>query len=103
MSVNFSSNIHSASVNGQLGLSRASNNISQNALNIAQLSTESQQVQKASQNFLADAMKPSLPTSKGNINSELVDLTINSTHAQASIKVIDKANESVGTILDILA
>ncbi|MDP5029862.1 MAG: hypothetical protein NWQ54_08855 [Paraglaciecola sp.] len=109
MSVNFSSNVNAAIVNGQLGLSRASAGLSQNALNIAQLSTQSQSSQSP-QEFLANAVKTQLGTIKqtlppiaGGISSELVGLSVNSINAQASAKVLDTANDSIGTILDILA
>ncbi|MGO4892174.1 hypothetical protein [Flavobacterium sp. W21_SRS_FM6] len=111
MSVNFSSNVNAAIVNGQLGLSRASAGLSQNALNIAQLSTQSQsQSSQSPQEFLANAVKTQLGTIKqtlppiaGGISSELVGLSVNSINAQASAKVLDTANDSIGTILDILA
>jgi hypothetical protein len=109
MSFNVSNNINSAIVSGQFGLSRASNNITQKAFNIAQLSIESRQSQDP-QEFLANAVKTqlgsikqTLPTPTGGITSELVGLSINSINAQASAKVIGSANDTIGTILDILA
>jgi hypothetical protein len=108
MSYNLSNSVNSAIVSGQFGLSRASNNITQNAFNIAQLSSTSQQSQDP-QTFLVEAVKTQLgvvkqmlPTASGDITSELVSLSVNSLNAQASAKVMGTANDTVGTILDIL-
>lgn len=109
MSLNVSNNINSAIVNGQLGLSRASEGLTKNASNIANLSVSSQSSQSP-QEFLAgavvnqlNAIKQSLPTGATNLTSELVGLSVNSINAQASAKVIGTANDTIGTILDILA
>ena len=110
MSLNVSNNINSAIVSGQLGLSRASNNITQHSANIASLSLPSKQLQDP-QEFLANAVgtqlnaiKQSLPTAaSGSLTNELVGLSVNSINAQASAKVIGSANDTIGTILDILA
>lgn len=109
MSFNLSNNINSAIVSGQFGLARASDNITQNAFNIAQLSVQSQAPQDP-QTFLANAVKTqlsavkqTLPPSSGDINFELLSLSVNSINAQASAKVLGTANDTIGTILDILA
>ncbi|WP_340677207.1 hypothetical protein [Paraglaciecola sp.] len=110
MSLNISNNINSAIVSGQLGLSRASANITQNSANIASLSTTTRPSQDP-QEFLANAVntqlnaiKQSLPTAaNGSITNELVGLSVNSINAQASAKVLGTANDTIGTILDILA
>jgi hypothetical protein len=108
MSFNLSNSINSAIVSGQFGLSRASNNITQNAFNIAQLSSTPQQLQDP-QTFLVEAVKTQLgvvkqmlPTASGDVTSELVSLSVNSVNVQASAKVMGTANDTVGTILDIL-
>ncbi|WP_235594667.1 hypothetical protein [Paraglaciecola hydrolytica] len=110
MSINVNNNLNSAIVSGQLGLSRASDNISQHTNNIASLSVASRSSQSP-QEFLANAVttqlnaiKQTLPqAASGSITTELVGLSVNSINAQASTKVIDTANGTIGTILDILA
>ena len=112
MSLNISNNINSAIVSGQLGLSRASANITQHSANIANLSATSRPSQDP-QEFLANAastqlntIKQSLPTAasgSGSMTSELVGLSVNSINAQASAKVLGTANDTIGTLLDILA
>lgn len=110
MSINVNNNLNSAIVSGQLGLARASDNITQHSANIAALSLNRQQSQDPQQ-FLANAatnqlaaVKQSLPQgATGSITSELVGLSVNSINAQASAKVIGSVNSTIGTILDILA
>lgn len=107
MSLDISNNINSAIVSGHLGLSRASDGITQSASKLASLSLSSAQDPQTSLNNVAttqlSAIKQMLPSGDGSISSELVNLSINSHNALASAKVIDTANETVGTILDILA
>jgi hypothetical protein len=62
------------------------------------------------QGFLANAtlsqlssIKKSLPEATDGITSNLVGLSINLTNAQASTKVVDTANDTIGTILNIFA
>jgi hypothetical protein len=110
MSLNISNNINSAVVSGQLGLSRASANITQHSANIANLSATSKPSHNP-QEFLAnavttqlDTIKQSLPSAaSGSMTTELLGLSVNSINAQASAKVLGTANDTIGTILDILA
>jgi flagellar hook protein FlgE len=110
MSFNVSNNINSAIMSGYSGLSRASDNITQHSANIANLSAAAKPKQDP-QDFLTNAVgtqlnaiKQSLPTAAtGSITTELVGLSVNSINAQASAKVIGTANDTIGTILDILA
>lgn len=102
-------NINSAIISGTLGIQRASDGITQNASNLAGLSAFSVPASDP-QEFLANAtlnqlnaIKQTLPQATGGITSDLVGLSVNLTNAQASTKVVDTANETVGTILDILA
>ena len=106
---NVSNNINSAIVSGSLGLQRASNNITQASFNIAQRSVESASSQDP-QEFLANAalqqlgaIKQALPQSSPSLTADLVSLSVNSTNAQASAKVLGVASGTVGTLLDILA
>jgi hypothetical protein len=106
---NVSNNINSAMVSGSLGLQRASDNITQTSLNIAQRSVEpasSQNIQK----FLADAASQqlgantrSLSQQSQGLTADLISLSVDSTNAQASAKVLGVASGTVGTLLDILA
>ncbi|MFT4806925.1 MAG: hypothetical protein ACI9LX_000241 [Paraglaciecola sp.] len=107
--MDISNNVNSAIVNGIRGFQRASDGITQNASNLASLSAFSVRSSDP-QEFLANAtlkqlnaIKQVLPQASEGITSNLVGLSINLTNAQASTKVVDTANDTVGTILDILA
>ena len=107
--MDISNNMNSAILSGTVGIQRASKEISQNTSNLASLSTITAPVSDP-QEFLANAtlsqlssIKKLLPEAADGITSNLVGLSINLTNAQASTKVIDTANDTVGTILDILA
>jgi hypothetical protein len=107
--MDISNNMNSAILSGTTGIQRASKEITQNTSNLASLSTFTVPVSDP-QEFLANAtlsqlssIKKSLPEAADGITSNLVGLSINLTNAQASRKVIDTANDTVGTILDILA
>ncbi|WP_339720530.1 hypothetical protein [uncultured Paraglaciecola sp.] len=107
--MNISNNVNSAIVSGTIGIQRASDGITQNASNLASLSafvTPSSDPQE----FLANAtlnqlnaIKQTLPQGSEGITSNLVGLSVNLNNAQASAKVVDTANGTIGTILDILA
>lgn len=107
--MNINNNVNSAIVSGMVGIQRASDGITQNASNLASLSTFTTPPSD-SQEFLAnatlkqlDSIKQTLPQTSEGITSNLVGLSVNLTNAQASAKVVDSANGTVGTILDILA
>jgi len=109
MSFAVQNSINSAIVSGQLGLKRASDGISQSAANLASLSSV-QQNSADPQSTLANAtltqlgaIKQTLPPSAGGITSDLVSLTVNSINAQAAAKVVGTANDTIGTLLDVLA
>jgi hypothetical protein len=87
--------LNSAFAAGQFGLQRASDGMTQAASNIAQQISGRQQEQGTSQSALQGA--------SGNITSDLISLNVNSLNAQASAKVIDVANDTLGTIIDTLA
>ncbi|GFD89303.1 hypothetical protein LHL20_00175 [Alteromonas sp. McT4-15] len=90
-------NLNSAFLAGQYGLQNASDGITQAASNIAQRTVESN---ASSTDAQANA---SSSVSNGNLTNDLIALNVNSTNAQASARVLDVANETVGTIIDILA
>ena len=99
-------NINSAIVSGVLGFQRASDGITQSSISLAQ-----QQAQfRDPQSVLTDAATQQigltsqlLPKGGDSITSDLVSLNINLTNAQASTKVLDVANETVGRLIDELA
>jgi hypothetical protein len=107
--MNVSNNINSAIISGTLGIQRASEGITQHSANLASFAA-SKPVSDNPQEFLANAVlsqlgaiKQSLPTPTPGITNDLVGLSINSINAQASAKVAGTANETVGTLLNILA
>jgi len=93
--------LNSAFFAGQTGLQRASDGMTQAASNIAQQISGSQQNQGSASQGAALSV-PSQGAS-GNITSDLISLNVNSLNAQASAKVIDVANDTLGTIIDTLA
>ncbi len=107
--VNVSNNINSAIVSGTFGIQSASDNITENAYNLASLSVQSAPSSDP-QEFLANAtvnqlssVKQLLPESTSGITSDLVGMSISANNAEASAKVLDVANGTVGTLLDIFA
>ncbi len=102
-----SNNINSAILSGQFGLQNASNDITQAASNIAQQTTSAERDPQA---VLANSATQSLqnirnilPTPQDDVTTNLLSLKINSINAQASAKVLDVANDTIGTIIDTLA
>jgi len=91
------SNVGAAFAAGQLGLQSASNGITQAASNIAQRTVES------AQNVPSQTTSTSSAASTGSVTDDLISLNVNSINAQASAKVIDTANDMLGTIIDTLA
>jgi ribosome recycling factor len=102
-----SNNINSAILSGQFGLQNANNGITQAASNIAQQTTNAERDPQA---VLANAATQSLqnvrnilPSPQDDVTTNLLSLKINSIKAQASAKVLDVANDTIGTIIDTLA
>ncbi|MEP0356155.1 MAG: hypothetical protein ABJH06_01160 [Paraglaciecola sp.] len=107
--MNVSNNINSAIVSGTLGIQTASDNITQNAYNLASLSVQTPS-SSTPQEFLANAtitqlssVKQLLPETSSGITSDLVGMSVSASNAQASANVLDVANGTVGTLLDIFA
>jgi hypothetical protein len=107
--VDISNNLNSAIISGTMGLKKASDGINQNAANLASLSVKPQ-TSSDPQEFLANAtltqlgaIKQTLPQASAGITSDILGLSVNLNNAQASAKVVGTANDTVGTILDILA
>ncbi len=106
MSFGVSNNVNSAILSGTIGLRNVSDGITQASLNIAQRNAQA----KDPSELLADAatqqigsIKQILPQPASNLTNDLVSLSINSINAQASAKVLDVANNTVGKIIDELA
>ena len=104
-----SSNVGAAFASGQLGLQNASNGITQAASNIAARTAESTQnvpseataaASSSAQNATSGSTPGAVP---GNITDDLISLNVNSINAQASAKVLDTANDMLGTIIDTIA
>eukprot|EP01026_Neomeris_dumetosa_P079469 TRINITY_DN868_c0_g2_i1.p1 TRINITY_DN868_c0_g2~~TRINITY_DN868_c0_g2_i1.p1 ORF type:complete len:220 (+),score=7.98 TRINITY_DN868_c0_g2_i1:23-682(+) len=106
MSFDVSNNINSAIISGTLGLQNASNGITEASLSIAQRNAQAQ----SPEDLLAGAATQQLgvvgqllPDGGNSLTTDLVGLTISATNAQASAKVLDVANDTVGRIIDELA
>lgn len=105
-----SNNVNSAILSSQFGLQRSFEGMTQASLNIAQRAAQQRGEQDGPQAVLTDAalnnlraVRGTLPVGPSNVTSDLVSLKINSINAQASAKVLDVANDTVGTIIDTLA
>ena len=103
---NVNNGVNSAIASGLLGFQRASDGITQASIGIAQRAAQL----RDPKDVLADAATSQLgltskllPTRGDSITSDIVSLSINLTNAQASTKVLDVANETVGRIIDELA
>ena len=104
---NIGNGVNSAFYAGQYGLQNASNGITQASSSIAQRTVESTQNVPASQvnqpqNAISAAQTSSSP-SDTDLTGDLISLNVNSLNAQASAKVLEVANDTLGTIIDTLA
>ena len=104
MSFEVSNNINSAIVSGLGGLKNASDGITQTSISIAQKAAQL----RDPQDVVTDAAMQQigltsqlLPETSDSPTSDLVSLSVNLTNAQASAKVIDAADETVGRLIDI--
>ena len=102
-------NVSSALVSGQLGLQRASDGISQSSLSIAQRSAQTTLQLQGPAAVLEQAAirglensRQLLPAATDSLTSDLVSLQINGLNAQASAKVLDVADDTIGRIIDTL-
>ena len=105
MSFDVRNSINSAIVSGTFGLQNASNGITEASISIAQRNAQL----KDPSELLADVATQQLglagkllPQGGDSLTNDLVSLSINSTNAQASAKVLDVANDTVGRIIDEL-
>lgn len=93
--------LNSAFFAGQSGLQRASDGMTQAASNIAQQTAGRQQ--ELGGTLQSGSLPNSSQKAPANITSDLISLNVNSLNAQASAKVLDVANDTLGTIIDTLA
>jgi len=108
--INSNFNVNSALISGQLGLQRASDGITQASLSIAQRSAQNTLEQQGPSGVLQQAAirglentSQVLPQRPEGLTNDLVSLQVNSINAQASAKVVEVANDTVGRIIDTLA
>lgn len=99
-------NINSAIISATFGLQNASRGITEASIDIAQRNAQARDPVE----LLADvasqqigSIKQILPNGGDSLTNNLLSLSINATNAQASAKVLDVANETVGRIIDELA
>jgi hypothetical protein len=89
--------VNSAFLAGQYGLQNASDGITQAASSIAQRTAEGS---SSSNNVQENAQ---VEPSNGNLTDDLIALNVNSVNAEASARVLEVANDTLGTIIDTIA
>ena len=106
MAIDVSSNLNSVIVSGVLGVNNASNNITTTSISLAQ----QQASLRSTSDLLSDVglqqignVSSLLPSGGDTFTSDLLSLQNNLNNAQASTKVLDVANETVGRLIDELA
>lgn len=92
--------IFNAFAAGQQGLQSANKGITQAASNIAERTVQNAQNTPVSDQNTSNAAEP---VAQGSVTDDLIALNVNSLNAQASAKVLDVANETLGSIIDTLA
>lgn len=106
MSFDVTSSMNSAILSGVMGVQNASNGITQSSIGLAQQAAKLRDPQE----MLSDAAMQQigltsklLPSGGDSMTSNLVSLSMNLNNAQASSKVMDVANETVGRLIDEIA
>ncbi|RDV24851.1 hypothetical protein DXV75_12310 [Alteromonas aestuariivivens] len=101
--------INSAIISSQFGLNKAYQGVTQASMSIAQRTAQQSVEENGPGQVLAKAslsglqnIRQMLPASESSPMADLVSLKLHSVNAQASAKVMDKAYDTVGTIIDIL-
>ena len=110
MPIETGNNINSAILSGQFGLQRASDGITQASLNIAQRAAQQDVAENGPAGVLVNAdeqqidnARNTLPSGGDSLTNDLLSLQVSSLNAQASAKVVDTADETVGRIIDLFA
>ncbi|MFC6438608.1 hypothetical protein [Bowmanella sp. JS7-9] len=107
MAVNLSNNLNSAFLSGYQGFQTASNNITQAAVSIANSSAQPRDTTQ----LLGDVATQQLGLTgdlirgigSDNLTDNLVSLAVNQRNAEANLKVVGTASETIGRIIDELA
>lgn len=106
MAFDVTNNVNSAIISGTLGLNRAQQGITEASFNIAQRNAQPQ----STNDLLANAavqqigqVNQLLPKGGDSLTDNLLSLQINGRNAQASGKVLEVANSTIGRIIDELA
>lgn len=98
--------VNSAILSGTFGLQKASQELTASSFNIAQRNTEPLSTLDLLANVATQqlgSVSKLLPTGGDSLTDNLVGLSINARNAEASAKVLDVANSTVGRIIDELA
>ncbi|UAA38888.1 hypothetical protein KIH87_00475 [Paraneptunicella aestuarii] len=106
MSFDVSNNLNSAIVSGVLGVRNASDGITQSSIGLAQQAAKLRDPKELLSDVALQQVGLSsklLPTRGDSMTSNLLSLSINLNNAQASTKVLDVANETVGRLIDEIA
>lgn len=106
MAFDVTSSMNSAILSSVMGVQKASEGITLASLGIAQQTTS----QRSTSELLSDvalqqigSTSKLLPSGGDSITQNLVSLSNNLTNAQASLNVLDVADETVGRLIDTLA
>ena len=110
MPIEANMNVTSAILQGQFGLDRAAQGITQASLNIAQRAAQQQNAANGPEGLLGQTalqqltnLRDTLPSGDDTLTNDLLSLQLNSRNAESSARVIDTANETVGSIINIFA
>ncbi len=105
-----SSGINSAILSAQFGIQNGLQGVTQASVNIAQQSAQQNVAQNGPGQLLADAslqnlsnVSALLPQGTNDPIGNLVSLQVNALNVQASAKVLDVVDDTVGSIIDTLA
>jgi len=107
MTFSVSNNVNSALISGLNGMQSASNNITQSSVAIAQQQAQ----QRDTTDVLADTARQQLAqpgqllsglSGGDSLTDNLVSLSVNLTNFQASAKVVETADKSIGRLIDEL-
>ncbi|MCC2606469.1 hypothetical protein [Planctobacterium marinum] len=106
MSFDVRNSVNSAILSGVLGVQRASDNIAGTSISLAQkqasLRTTSDLLSDVATQQLGGVSRL-LPSGGDSMTGDLLSLVNNLNNAQASTKVLDVANETVGRIINEIA
>ena len=106
MTFNVSNSLNSAIVSGVLGAQKASDGITQSSVKLAQqeasFKTTQQLLSDVSLQQIGNSTKL-LPSGGDSLTANLLSLNNNLNNFQASLSVVDAANDTVGKLINTLA